>query len=249
MKGAVHVRGSATLLNPVQLAAESFMAEVPDVVVPVSGGGTGRGIRAVIDGIADLALASADIDEVLARRAVQQRVELAAHAIARDAIVPCVHPENPVGQLTTDQLRDVFSGAVTSWRDLGGPDRPIAVMSYDPFQGTFESWMALLMGEDKITPRARIVDTPEVVNELARSPDAIGYIASTRVNPTVKPLTINGVVASEATIRSGAFPLTRALSVVTVKNPGEATARFLAFLLDPAKGQRFLAQAGNVTHR
>ena len=223
------------------------MADTPGTVVPVSGGGTNRGIRAVIDGTAHIAMVSTPTDDSLRKRAGSAGVTLATTVIARDGIVPCVHPSNPVAGLTLDQLRDVFSGAIASWKGLGGPDRPIALVTSTPSGSTYGAWMAMVMDTETMSPGATVVDEDsDVVAKLGKNPDAIGYVASQWLGDAVKPLAVNGVTASAGTIAAGTYPLTRDLSVAATKPAAEATDRFVAYLLDSSKGRRILARAGYV---
>jgi len=244
--GSVHIRGSATLMAPVQAAAEGFMGEQRGLIATVSGGGTGRGIRSVIDGTADLAMSSAELDGGDRKKAARQGKELAVHLLAHDAILPCVHPDNPVRDLSIEQLRSVYSGETTNWRELGGHDAPIAVTSYDPLSGTYEAWHALVLRDESITPKATILETSALRARVAKDPNAIGYIAHTFLDASVRAVSVEGKAATAETIRSSAYPLRRPLSLVSLKAPSGAVQRFVAYMLDPAKGQRLLAAAGNV---
>jgi phosphate transport system substrate-binding protein len=246
---SVHVRGGGTLLAPVQRAAEAFMAEEAGMIVPVAAGSTVRGIRAVIDGTAHVGMASAEIDADLRKQAATRGVRLAVHPLGHDGIVACVHPGNPVDDLGIEQLRRIYTGDITNWKDAGGPDLPIAVLSFDPLSGTFESWRAMVLGDESITPKVSIVEIGRIKARIAQTPGAIGYLAHSLLDGSIKALAIDGVGATPESIGNGTYALRRALNLVTADPPDEATARFIAFMRHPDRGQRHLARVGNVPLR
>lgn len=253
LRGAIHVRGSTTLLSVIQLAAEDYMAENPGVIVTVSAGGTVRGMRAVINGTADLAMASAGINDDLRKHAAEHKLRLVAHAVAHDAVVPCLHPDNRVSDLTVEQLRMIYTGEITNWKEVGGADAKIQVTSYDPFSGTYESWRELVMDEMSVTPKATILEGGGVKTRVAQTAEAIGYIALTQQDATVKVPTVEGMAATTATIRAGQYPLRRPLNLVAIESEAAAAgaafgpASFIAFMRDPRKGRPRAAAAGLVT--
>ncbi len=129
--GKLQIKGSTTVLPVAQKAAEEFMKIYPDVNVTVSGGGSGNGIKALIDGTTDIA----DCSRFIKQKEVEMAVENGAYpvpfAIARDCIVPVVHPSNPLNDLSLEQLKKIYQGKTRNWSELGGPDLKIAVISRD----------------------------------------------------------------------------------------------------------------------
>ncbi len=136
----VVINGSTTVLPVVQKAGESFMASHPDVELSISGGGSGNGIKALIEKQCDIAMSSRDIKEKEVDAAKKNGVTPNRITIAVDAIVPVVNPANPVAALTSAQLRDIYNGKVTNWKEVGGADGKIVVISRDTSSGTFECW-------------------------------------------------------------------------------------------------------------
>ena len=141
----VVINGSTTVLPVVQKAGESFMASHPDVELSISGGGSGNGIKALIEKQCDIAMSSRDIKEKEVEAAKKNGVTPNRVVVAIDAIVPVVNPANPVAALTTAQLRDIYAGKITNWKELGGQDGKIVVISRDTSSGTFECWQELFM--------------------------------------------------------------------------------------------------------
>lgn len=243
--GSVHLRGSGTLLRPMQLAAEAFMDSHPGVAVTVAGGGTVRGIRAVIAGTDDVAMASAALDAAQQRHASQQGVTLQSHVVAHDAVAVVVHPGNPVKGLSLQQIRSIFVGDIVNWKEVGGPALPIVVMAYVTGSGTQEAWQDLVLGDAPMAPGALPFEGGPRAR-VAQTRGAIGYVAHTGIDASVVALAVDGVRLTEKTLKSGAYPLWRSLSLITRDKPSTATADFIRFMLDPHAGQGILAKAGNV---
>ncbi len=137
--GNLVANGSTTVLPISQSAAEAFMAENKDVKISVSGGGSGNGIKALIDGTCDVANSSRFMKDSEVKLAVEKGVYPVPFAVAIDAIVPIVNPANKVSNLTTRQLQDIYTGKVTNWKQVGGEDKPIVAVGRDTSSGTFKS--------------------------------------------------------------------------------------------------------------
>src|SRR5690606_1574997 len=129
--GNLVINGSTTVLPISQSAAEAFMAENKDVKISVSGGGSGNGLKAIIDGTCDIANSSRFMKDAEVKSAVEKGVFPVPFAVAIDAIVPIVPPTDPVANLTTQQHQDIYTGRVTSWKQVGGEDKPIVVVGRD----------------------------------------------------------------------------------------------------------------------
>lgn len=173
----ITINGSTTVLPVVQKAGEAFMASHPGTEISISGGGSGNGIKALIEKQCDVAMSSRDIKDKETAAAAKNGVSPLRTAIAIDAIVPVVHPGNKVGALTIEQLRDIFSGKVTNWKDLGGDDAQIVAISRDTSSGTFESWEELVMNKERVTPKALMqASNGAVVQTVSKNKNAIGYV-------------------------------------------------------------------------
>ena len=134
------IKGSTTVLPVTQAAAEAYMKLHPGVNISLSGGGSGEGIKALIDRSTDIATSSRDIKKEEIKLARSRGANPVAHRVAIDAIVPIVHPTNPVKNLTAEQLSLIYQGKITNWREVGGKDLKIVVISRDSSSGTYETW-------------------------------------------------------------------------------------------------------------
>ena len=143
--GDLVINGSTTVLPVVQKATEAFAKTNPDVHIALSGGGSGNGVKALIDGLTNIAMSSRDIKASEVKLAEQRGVKPYRTAVAVDAIVPVVNNANTVKDLTQEQLKAVFEGKIRNWKEVGGKDAPIVVVSRDSSSGTFETWESLVM--------------------------------------------------------------------------------------------------------
>ncbi len=240
------IKGSTTVLPVAQAVLEAYMKAHPGVNISLSAGGSGDGIKALIDGSTDIANSSREIKDKEISLARQRGVNPVAHAVAIDAIVPIVSPRNNVQGLTIDQLSQIYQGKITNWREVGGDNLQIVVVSRDSSSGTFESWGHLVLNNARVTPRAQLqASNGAVVQAISKNRYAIGYIGLGYLNASVKALTVNGVTASAKTALSKEYPISRPLFMYTNGEPKGEVANFIKFILSPA-GQSLVAKEGFV---
>jgi phosphate transport system substrate-binding protein len=245
--GSLVVKGSTTILPIAQKVAEEFMKENADVRISIAGGGSGNGIKALIDGTCDIAKSSRFLKKQELELAVGRGVYPVPFCIAYDCIVPVVHPSNPIANLTVEQLKNIYKGTVRNWKEVGGPDREIVVVSRDTSSGTYEVWEEMVLGGDKVYPGALLqASNGAVVQTVAKNKNAVGYIGIGYANPEVKPLAVNGVAGSEQTTLDGSYPVSRPLFMFTAGWPKLEAQRFLNYFLHPEKGQRHVRETGFV---
>ena len=171
------ISGSTTVLPIIQSAGEAFMAANPDIPLAISGGGSGSGIKALNEGLCDVAMSSRDAKQTEIDLGAKRGVTLVRTAVAVDALVPVVHPDNSVKELSKQQLRDIFSGKITNWKEVAGADDKIVVISRDTSSGTYETWMEIIMKGDKVLPAALLqASNGTVVQTVSKNKKAIGYI-------------------------------------------------------------------------
>jgi phosphate transport system substrate-binding protein len=242
----VVIKGSTTVLPIAQAALEAYMKAHPGVNISLSAGGSGDGIKALIDKSTDIANSSRGIQDKEITLARAQGVEPVAHTVAIDAIVPIVHPKNKVNGLTIDQLSQIYQGKITNWKEVGGDDLTIVVVSRDSSSGTFETWGHLILHNARVTPKAQLqASNGAVVQTVSKNKYAIGYIGLGYMNKSVKGLTVNGIQASAKTALSKEYPVARPLYMYTNGQPTGEVANFLKFVLSPA-GQTLVAKEGFV---
>jgi phosphate transport system substrate-binding protein len=241
------IKGSTTVLPITQKVAEAYMKDFPNVNISISGGGSGNGIKAIIDGTTDIANSSRFIKDSEVKQAVDNGAYPVPFSVAYDCIVPVVHPGNPVNDLTLDQLQDIYMGKVRNWKEIGGEDRPVVVISRDTSSGTYEVWEEKVLRKERVFPGALLqASSGAVVQGVANNQNAIGYIGLGYLTDSVKATSVNGVEGSEETTLSGEFPISRPLFIFTRGWPEGTTAHFINYLLNPQKGQKIVKEAGFV---
>lgn len=244
--GDLVIKGSTTVLPIAQKVAEAYMEKYPDVKVSLSGGGSGNGIKAIIDGTADIGNASRFIRPKEVNLAITKNVYPVPHRIALDAIVPVVNKNNPINNLSLAQLKDIYLGKIRNWKQLGGKPGRIVVISRDSSSGTFGVWKDVVMERERVIPNALTVPSNGgIVQAVSRTPGAIGYIGLGYLNPELKVLTVEHIEATEESTRDGSFPIARGLFMFTNNWPNEATMTFLTFILSD-EGQQLVREAGSI---
>lgn len=242
----VVIKGSTTVLPIAQVALEAYMKAHPGVNISLSGGGSGEGIKALIDRSTDIANSSREIKDKEAASAREKGISPVEHVVAIDAIVPIVHPRNKVKGLTLDQLSQIYQGKITNWKEVGGDDLPIVVVSRDSSSGTYESWGHLLLNGAKVTPKAQLqASSGAVVQTISKNRYAIGYIGLGYLNRSVQGLTVNGIQASSQTVLAKTYPIARPLYMYTAGQPKGEVSGFISYVLSPA-GQKLVEKEGFV---
>ncbi len=239
LAGDITVAGSTAVHPIAQVLAERFTQLHPQVRINVQAGGSSAGIRAAREGGADIGMSSRPL------RAEEKGLHEAV--IARDGIVPIVHPANPVKDITLVQFREIFAGVLTNWSQLGGPDRAILVVTREEGSGTRGAFEDMVMGKDaKITDRAIVQNhNGGVRTTVAGDVSAIGYLSLGAVTPEVAVMRVDGVTPSVQTIREGKYAVNRPFLFLTARQPEGVTAAFIEFVLG-AEAQAIIAEEGYI---
>ncbi len=252
--------GSDTLVNLALAWAETYMQEHPEVRISVTGGGSGTGIAALINGTADIANASRAMknEEIEAARA--NGTEPVEFTVALDAIAVVVHPSNPVNHLTIQQISDIYTGKITNWKEVGGEDRPIVLLSRESNSGTYMYFLehVVRMGDPKsdllFSPETLLMPSSEGISaEVRQNPNAIGYDGLGYVTPDQKViavgLTPDGpfVLPSVDTVNDGTYPISRPLYMYTAGEPRGVVKAYIEWIL--SEGQRIVPTLGFVPLR
>ena len=244
MAGNIDIKGSTTVLPIAQKAAEAYMKGNPNAKITVSGGGSGNGIKAIIDGTTDIADSSRFIKDKEAQLAMEKGVYPVPFRVALDCLVPVIHPKNKVTNLTSDQLKDIYMGKITNWKEVGGEDKEIVVVSRDTSSGTFEAWKDMIMKDEKVVQSALTVPSSgAIVQTIAKTETAIGYVGYGYITKDIKALSVNGIAGGVETTLSGAYPISRPLFMFTKGWPEGETLDFINFVVSK-KGQELVKEAG-----
>jgi phosphate transport system substrate-binding protein len=261
LSGSVNIIGSNTVTPLTSVWAEEFMKTHPKVNIAVSGPGSGAGIAALINGTTDICQASRTIKQQEIEQAQANGVEPYEIQVATDALSVVVHPSNPVSELTIAQLSVIYTGKITNWKEIGGNDAEILVLSRDTNSGThvfFKEHVVQMLGlptEDKSLeygPKVLLLpSTKEGVDEVAKNPNAIFYPGLGYVTEEVKPIAIKqtadsaGVLPSVQTALDGTYPISRPLLYYINGAPTGIIKVFIDYCLS-SEGQEKVAEVGYV---
>lgn len=249
-------KGSDTLVNLALAWAESYMGAHPEVRISVTGGGTGTGIAAMINGTVDIANASRAMKDEERSAANTNGIEPREYVVALDAIAVVVHPSNPVDGLTLQQISDIYTGKITNWRELGGEDRPIVLLSRESNSGTYVYFLeeVIRLGQESellFSPETLLMPSSEGISaEIRQNPNAIGYDGLGYVTPDQKMLGVAKdpggpfVLPSADTVNDGSYPISRELFMYTAGEPQGEVKAYLDYIL--GEGQGLIAALGFV---
>ena len=246
---ALTVKGSDTMVILAQRWAESYMKKAQGKKVQVTGGGSGTGIAALINGTTEIANSSRSIKDA-EKAKVRDRFSVlpVETAVAKDGVAFYVHESNPVAQLTVQQLKAIYVGDVTSWKEVGGKDEPIVVFSRENSSGTYVFVKENVLGnEDYAASAQTLPGTAAVVNAVSREAKGIGYGGAAYAKG-VKELKIvgkdgRGYLPTAENVKTGAYPLSRPLFMYTRGKPQGDAKAFLEYCLS-AEGQAVVTQVG-----
>jgi len=236
--GSITIAGSTSVQPFSEVLAEEFMAQYPQARVNVQGGGSSQGIEAVRTGVSEIGASS--------RELAPEEKGFHEYLIAKDGIVLVVHPDNPVDKLSLSQVKDIFSGRTDNWQEVGGRDSEIVLVSREAGSGTRDGFESLAMDGESVSDRALIANSTGAIRMIvAGDRKAIGYISLAVLDPTVKPLHIDGVKPTAGNILNGKYPISRPFIYLTREEPTGLAKSFVDFVLSE-EGQSILEEEGLV---
>lgn len=255
---SIQNKGSDTIVNLALAWAERYQQEHGDISISVTGGGSGTGVAALINGTVDVANASRMITAQEIKDAEKNGIEPVQHVIARDAIAVIVNPNNPVKELTLPQVSKIYKGEYTNWSQVGGEDRPIVRLSRETNSGThqyfLESVIRLGSKTDKsiFTADTLLLPSSEgIIAEVSDNPNAIGYDGLGYVTPDVKLVAISPgdgkpyILPSAETVNAGTYPIARDLYMYSKKGASQVIGDYLQWVLSP-EAQQIVVELGFV---
>ena len=255
-------KGSDTIVNLALAWAERYQTLEPDVRIAVTGGGSGTGIAALINGTVDLANASRQIKTEELEEAQANGIDPVEFIIARDAIAVIVHLDNPVNELTLQQISDIYSGKITNWQEVGGEDRSIVLLSRETNSGTHVYFLeeVIRLGESDNASNAAILFSPDTLLlpssegigvEVRQNPNAIGYDGLGYVTSDMKTVAVSRgpgepyYSPTAETVNTGQYPIARDLYMYTAGEPQGQIKAYLEWILSPA-AQEIVLELGFV---
>ena len=208
--GTVSTDGSTSMEKVIGALSESFMATNEGVTVNYNPTGSGSGITAVQEGTCDIGLSSRALKDEEKSAGLKETV------LAYDGIAIIVHPDNPVSDLSVEQIAKLYTGEITNWKDVGGNDAEVVLIGREAASGTRDGFESITGTKDKCQYRQELTSTGDVITAVSQNPDAIGYASLASVKDTVKALNVDGVTPSEATVKDGSYKVQRPFVLVTV---------------------------------
>jgi phosphate transport system substrate-binding protein len=247
--GTVTVKGSDTMVILAQRWAEEYMKKTPDKKVQVTGGGSGTGIAALVNGTTDIANSSRSIKDAEKAKVRDRFNTLPTEiAVAKDGVALYVNEANPVSQLTVEQVKSLYLGDVTNWKDVGGPDAPVVLYSRENSSGTYVFFKENVLGNADFAAQAQTLPgTAAVVNAVAKERHGIGYGGAAYAKG-VKEVKIvgadgQGYLPNAENVKAGKYPLSRPLFMYTRAKPAGEAKAFIDFCLSP-EGQAIVTKVG-----
>ena len=239
----ISVSGSTTVQPLAEKLAEAFMTENTGIRIDVQGGGSSVGVKAAGQGTSDICMASREIKE----SELAEFPKLNVVVIARDGIAIVANADVTVSDLTVEQVRDIFSGKITNWKDLGGEDQNIIVVSREEGSGTRGAFEELVMGKDALITASAILQPSNgsIRTTVSTTPYSIGYMSFGYLDDTIKAISIGGIAPTEPNAADGSYPIVRPLNMLTNGEPTGAVKAFLDFILSDA-GQKLVVEDGYI---
>jgi phosphate transport system substrate-binding protein len=238
-KGEIRISGGTAHIPVMEEAAKRIRTANPDVQISIAGGGSGVGIKQAGEGLVDIGNSGRKpTDEEVAKYGLK------VFRWALDGVGAVVHPANPAKSLSKDQLKQVYAGAIDNWKALGGPDKAINLYTRDEASGTRDVFWKRALDKGEIHARANVVPSNGAMKTaVANDPYAIGYVSVGHIDATVAPVALDGVVPTNETVQSGAYPVSRGLFSLTKGEPKGVAKLFIDYLFSPA-GHEIIADKG-----
>ena len=241
LSGSVSTDGSTSMEKVIGALGEAFTEANPDVTFTYNPTGSGSGITAVTEGRCDIGLSSRNLKDEEAANGLKATV------LALDGIAVIVNPENPIGELSLEQIAKVYTVEITNWSELGGADAEIVVIGREAGSGTRDGFESITKTADACVYRQELTSTGDVITAVAQNPNAIGYASLASVGDTVKALVVEGVAPSEETVKDGSYLVQRPFVLVTREGEelSEAAQAFFDYITS-ADAASIIADAGAV---
>ncbi len=243
---SIQIKGSDTMVNLVQAWAEKYMEKSPGAFVAVTGGGSGTGLSSLISGTCDIAMSSRNIKDKELALAEKQGIHAYEIKAALDGLAVVVNPQNPVDRLTLDQLAAVFTGKIVNWKELGGTDERIVLLSREVNSGTHVYFKEHVLrknnpdSQEEFAPSALMLSSSQAIaDEVAGNSAAIGYYGMGYVSASQKPVAVAQETSGEyvlpliENVMNGTYPISRPLFLYTNGTPSSLVGAFIDFALSP----------------
>ena len=211
LTGTVSTDGSTSMEKVIGALSESYMTANSGVTVNYNPTGSGSGITAVQEGTCDIGLSSRALKDEEKAAGLKETV------LAYDGIAIIVHPDNPVSDLTLEQIAKLYTGEITNWKDVGGNDAEVVLIGREAASGTRDGFESITGTKDACQYRQELTSTGDVITAVSQNPDAIGYASLASIKDSVKALNVDGVTPGEDTVKDGSYKVQRPFVLVTME--------------------------------
>lgn len=247
LTGTITESGSTSVQPLAELLAKAFKAKHSQVVVTIQGGGSSVGIKAATEGTVNIGASSRELT-------AEEAAKLNEFVLCKDGIAIIVNPANGVADLTKDQVKSIFFGTITNWKDVGGIDKKIHVVAREESSGTRGAFDEMIMGKDKTTGKLNpIVKTAilqssngAILQVVKGDPDAVGFVSFGYLDSSIKALSIGGVVANAENAKNGSYPVVRPFLFVTNGEPAGVVKSFIEYC-QSAEVQEIITKEGYIS--
>ena len=243
LSGKLTIAGSTSVQPFSEVLAEEFMLINPQADISVQGGGSSQGVKAAISGVADIGAASREQKE----EEMTENPDLLVARIAMDGVAVVVHPSNSVQDISQEEVKNIYAGNIKNWKELGGVDAAITVVSREDGSGTRDAFVSVVMDEEDIVASAIIQNSNGAVKTaVVGDPNAIGYVSLAVVDSDIKALNIEGAAPSVENIKAGTYKISRSFNYITKGEPTGLTQAFIEFVLSE-EGQGIIVEEGAIS--
>ncbi|MCF8027182.1 MAG: phosphate ABC transporter substrate-binding protein [Desulfobacteraceae bacterium] len=233
LSGRLTIAGGTAHIPVMKQAARQIMRHNPDIAITVAGGGSGVGVQKVGAGLVDIGNTGRALSDE-----ERDKFGLKSYAFAVDGVGLAVHPDNPLNNLSKDQVKGIFAGEIGSWKQVGGADRQINLYTRDEASGTRSVFWKKALDKDPVAVEANVIQSNGAMKvAISRDPDAIGYLSIGHMDDSVSGVAIDGVSPTRENAKDGSYPVVRKLYMNTKGEPGKLARAFIDYLQGPRGGQ------------
>lgn len=244
LEGTLDIAGGTAHIPVIKDAAEKIMGANPKIRISIAAGGSGVGVQKVGEGLVQIG----NTGRPLTKEEIE-KYGLKSFAFAIDGVAVAVNPKNRVNELTSDQVKDIFAGKITNWKEVGGDDAGIHVITRDEASGTREVFWEKLLQKGPVVGRANVVPSNGAMKvALSQDPLAIGYLSVGHVDSTVKAIKLDGVDPTQENATNGTYKVTRKLYMNTKGEPSPLAKAFIEYILG-WDGQEIVKKHGYIPSR
>lgn len=253
-KKSITIKGSDTMVHLVSSLAEAYMKSNPAVQISVTGGGSGTGIAAIINGTTDICASSRDMQQKEKDEAASKGINIVEKVIAYDGIAIIVHPENPVNELTMEQIKKIYTGIYKNWKEVGGPDQPITALSRESNSGTYVFFQEHVLNKENFSPTVKLMPaSSSIAQTISQDKWSVGYLglgytkdAKVKIINVKKDENSPAITPNHNTVLDKSYSIARPLFLIFNGEPQGNLNLFLEFVYSP-EGQKIVDETGYVT--